>query len=182
MRRCLSLVFLVALAGTVQAANEWPQLKPGTVTEVKGYLTLPDQIKAVPELSNCTSSAGTDQCPEMVSRFYQVGDAKFALVPIDGLFDLELLFSFSDNEVTQLSVATYGAELGFATTKILGEVKLDAKSGELTSTFFEDSCDAETTTSESTYAVVEGSYYLQQMRQGLGCENTEWKTLWTVKK
>ncbi len=174
-------LLLLALALPAQAAGTWPQTRPGAVTEVKGYRALPERIKAVPELRNCISDAAGDPCAEMISRFYSVGESHFALIPIDGLFDQELLFTFDNNEVTQLSVATGGADVGFSTTTILGEVKVDARSGALSSTYFEDTCDAETTTTEFTYRLVEGIYYLHQVRESVGCETETWKILWEAK-
>ena len=163
----------------VAVAGDWPNVTAGKITEVKNYNSLPASLKKMPGMTQCLN----DGCGDLITKFYKVEDIVFAIVPLQGMFEMDAVFELQDDEVRQLAFPIYYSQFGITTTEQLGETILDGKTGKLTTSFFEDSCDAKTTTSELTYELLAGAYYLTLAREGVGCKKLKWRTVWShVKK
>ncbi len=166
------------LSSTACTANDWPVVTAGKITEVKDFKSLPASLKKMPGLAQCQN----DGCAEFVTKFYKVEDAVFAMVPLEGMYEMDAVFQLVNDDVKQISFPIFYSEYGFTTAEQLGETVLDGKTGKLVTSFFEDSCDATTTTSEFTYELLTGAYYLTLAREGVGCTKLKWTTAWARKK
>jgi hypothetical protein len=174
----IRIIIAMLLFCGVAAADDWPKVTPGKITEVKDYKSLPASLKKMSGMAQCLN----DGCGELITKFYKVDDNVFAMVPLQGMYEMDAIFELQNDEVRQLSFPIYYSEFGFTTTELLGETVLDGKTGKLKTSFLEDSCDAKTTESEITYELLSGSYYLTLAREGVGCNKPKWKTVWMRKK
>ena len=167
------LLALMLFCGVASAAD-WPQVSAGKITEVKGFKSLPPSLQKMPAMEQCINEG----CEPLITKFYKVGDDVFAFVPLQGMYEMDAIFQWQNDSVVQLSFPIVYSAVGFMSVDRLGETTLDGKSGKLVSSFFEDSCDAQTTTSEITYELNGGTYYLTKAREGTGCKKLKWRTIW----
>ena len=158
----------------VASATDWPEVKAGKITEVKGFKSLPMSLQKMAAMEQCI----TEGCEPLITKFYKVGEDVFAFVPLQGMYEMDAIFQLQNDSVAQLSFPIVYSAMGFMSVDRLGETTLDGKSGKLVSSFFEDSCDAKTTTSEATYELNGGTYYLTKAREGIGCKTLKWRTIW----
>ena len=158
----------------VASAADWPQVSVGKITEVKGFKSLPMSLQKMPAMEQCQNEG----CEPLITKFYKVGEDVFAFVPLQGMYEMDTIFQLQNDSVIQLSFPMVYSSVGILSVDRLGETTIDAKTGKLVSSFFEDSCDAKTTTSEVTYELNGGTYYLTKAREGVGCKKLKWRTIW----